>query len=152
MTSQPILINPNGQILPEIASRMFRARKTKDVWARVLTEPTSVETIEGVKQAGPGDMLCRGIKGEYWPQKAEKFLDKYVSTGERDKEEFERFRPKPGAAPIEAAKVTQAFRVVAQWGELTGQAGDYVARSTSDPKDVWIVAREIFEATYEVAD
>jgi len=32
-----------------------------------------------------------------------------------------------------------------------GEEGDYVLQSTTDPADVWIVKRELFEATYDFA-
>jgi hypothetical protein len=49
---------------------------------------------------------------------------------------------------VQAAQIKVAFRVQANWGELSGKANDYVVRSTTDPTDVWIVDRTIFEASY----
>lgn len=50
---------------------------------------------------------------------------------------------------MEAAQLATAFRAIAQWGELTGKANDFVVRSKTDPSDIWIVDKAIFEASYE---
>lgn len=143
------LLNPNGQLMPEIAARMFETRKTKPIWAKRIETNREVETLEGRLVAGPDDYLCRGIIGEYWPQKHSKLLEKYVYSDEIDSEGWRRFDPKTEAAPVEAAQVATVFRVTAHWGELTGKANDYVVRSKTDPTDIWIVDKAIFEACYE---
>jgi len=148
MNDSPLL-NPNGQLLPELAARLLEARKTKSIWAKRLEVKQEVATLEGRLVAGPGDYLCRGIIGEHWPQKKAKLLDKYLPSNEIDAEGWQRFDPKPEAAPVEVAQVPHAFRVNAQWGELCGKANDYVVRSTGDSADIWIVDRAIFEASYE---
>ena len=50
---------------------------------------------------------------------------------------------------MEVASIDTAFRVVAQWGELTGKPQDYVVRSTIDKTDIWIVDWHIFENSYK---
>ena len=146
------LINPDGKLLAELEQQPFLARKTKSIWAKVLDQPQEIETIEGTVNAQQGDYLCRGIEDEVWPQKADKVTEKYTPGGEWDSMGFQRFDPKPGAAPVQAAQVTQTFRVTAQWGELAGKANDYVIRSTTDPSDIWIVDKAIFEASYSRDD
>jgi hypothetical protein len=143
------LLNPNGQFLPEISARMFETRKTKPIWAKRIEANTQVDTLEGKLNTKLGDYLCRGIVGEQWPQKQSKLLEKYVSSDEVDSEGWRRFDPKPDSAPVEAAQLATAFRVTAHWGELTGKANDFVVRSKTDPSDVWIVDKAIFEASYE---
>lgn len=142
------LLNPNGQLIPEIAARMFETRKTKPIWAKRVEAKREIETLEGRLVAATGDYLCRGIVGEYWPQKATKLLEKYVPSGEVDADGWQRFDPKPDATPVETAQVLKPFRVTAHWGELTGKAHDYVVRSKTDPTDIWIVDKAIFEASY----
>jgi hypothetical protein len=143
------LLNPDGQVIPEFAARMVESRKTKPIWAKRIETTQDVETLEGRLVAAPGDYLCRGIIGEQWPQKESKLLEKYTPSGDFDEAGWQRFDPKPDSEPVEAAPVDQAFRVKAQWGELTGKAGDYIVRSKTDPTDVWIVDKAIFEGTYQ---
>lgn len=148
MTDLPLL-NPDGELLPELAARMFQTRKSKPIWAKRVEKSQIIETLEGRVEAHPGDYLCRGIVGEHWPQKAEKLLEKYVARNEFNAEGWQRFDPKPDASSVEAAQFDTAFRVMAHWGELTGKAHDFVVRSRTDPSDVWIVDKAIFEASYD---
>lgn len=136
MTSKPKLLNPNGKLLPDIEERLVLARKTKPLWAKLIEQPQSVETLEGTLNAEPGNYLCRGVRGENWPQKAEKLLEKHIPSGEVDIYGWERFAPKPDSSAVQAAQIHEPFRVVAQWGELTGNSGDYIVRSASDHSDV----------------
>lgn len=146
--TKPLLINPDGKLLAEIEARLFLARKTKPLWAKKATQPQAVVSLEGRQQMQADDYLCRGIEDEIWPQKADKLTEKYTRSDEWDAHGFQRFDPKPGAAPVQAARVASAFRVHAQWGELAGKANDYVVRSSTDPTDIWIVDKAIFEASY----
>lgn len=143
------LLNPEGQLLPEIARRLREARKTKPIWGKRAEVAGEVETLEGRLQFQHGDYLCRGIVGELWPQKESKLLEKYVASGQFDAEGWQRFDPKPDSQPVEATQIDHPFRVLAHWGELTGKSGDYLVRSKTDPTDVWIVDKTIFDATYE---
>jgi hypothetical protein len=148
--NNPVLLNPAGQLLPEIIQRLKEARKTKPIWAKQIDDACEVETLEGIVQANPGDYLCRGISAEHWPQKEEKLLEKYIASGEFDKDGWQRFEPKPDSEAVEATQYDRRFTISATWGELNGKAGDYVVRSRADLSDVWIVDRVIFESTYEV--
>lgn len=143
------LLNPDGQLLAEVSTRMFETRKTKSIWAKRITAQQEVATLEGRLLVQPDDYLCKGIAGEHWPQKYSKLLDKYSPTDEIDSEGWQRFDPKPHATAALAAQVAFDFRVAAHWGELTGKANDYVVRSKLDPTDIWIVDKAIFEASYE---
>lgn len=149
MNSTAPLVNPNGSLTSEIVSQLFRARKTKPVWAKLVESPTEIRSLEGLQQVPAGSYLCRGIRGEYWPQSEKKLLETYNSSGEFDDQGFQRFDAKPDAPVVEAAQVDHAFRVVAHWGELNGKPNDYVVRSTTNPSDVWIVAQAIFDASYD---
>lgn len=151
MNSDTPLVNPDGSLIAEIEQRLFRARKTKPVWAILLTEAEEIQSLEDKKpkRVEAGNYKCRGIRGEYWPQSEKKLLETYNPSGEFDDQGFQRFDAKPDAPVVEAAQVDHAFRVVAQWGELNGKPNDYVVRSTTDPSDVWIVGQAIFEASYD---
>ncbi len=149
MTMESILLNPNGRLLADIERRLFRASKTKSLWAKQLHASQEISTLEGTLVGNAGDWLCRGVQGEFWPQSPMKLKEKYSPSNDVDAEGWERFEPKPESAPVEAAQVATPFRVKSQWGELNGKAQDYVVRSTTDPSDIWIVSRAIFDASYE---
>ena len=142
-------MNPDGELLEAVATRMREARKTKPLWARRVETAQQIESLEGIQQLKAGDYLCRGIQGEYWPQAHKKLLETYNASGEHDTDGFERFDPKPDGKWVQATTIDQPFRIVAKWGELKGKAGDYIVRSIEDTSDIWIVDRAIFEASYE---
>jgi hypothetical protein len=146
---EPKLINPSGQLLPELESQMFYARKTKPLWAKQLTQDAQVETLEGTIQAKTGDYLCRGTADEFWPQKPEKLLGKYQATGKTDGDGFQLFTPRPDSPAVQACQTFEFVVVNSQWGEFKGKPKDYVVRSTTDQTEIWIVEESIFEATYE---
>ncbi len=145
---------PNKELLDEVnnANQWFVAHKTKPLWAKEITSDQIVETLEGEISAAVGDYLCRGESGDIWPQKAKTFFAKYDATEEYD-DGWQKFCPKPDAAGVQAAQIEHAFQVIANWGTLTGQLGDYLVKNDVNkdvtyPEDVWIVAKAIFEGTY----
>ena len=144
------LLNPNGCLLLEVAVRLIEARKTKSIWAKRAEVEQTVDTLEGSLITGPDDYLCRGIAGEYWPQKFPRILEKYTPTKFFDAEGWQQFDPKPEATPVLAVQMDAPFRIRSEWGELRGKAKDYVVRSMADTNDVWIVNKSIFEASYEM--
>ncbi len=145
----PRLLNPDGKLLAEVEAMLFLAVKTKPLWAKQVDVAQEVISLEGREQVAAGDFVCRGIHGELWPQKSKKLLEKYVASNQFDDNSWQRFDPKPEAAPVQAAQVSAAFRVQALWGELTGKPNDYIVRSTTDFTDIWIVDKAIFDASYE---
>lgn len=121
-----------------------------------------VDTLEG-KEPMKEAMLCIGSAGEAWLQPAVKLLKKYT-VDSIDHNGWLVCVPIPGNS-IEVSEVTilpndfTQFFIVGLWGETLsngqtnaqfGSVGDYVCRSLSDPADVWIVQRAIFQSTYEV--
>lgn len=139
-----------GSLPDSIAAAMRIYRKTAMLWARMATTGEFVDTLEGIEKPSVGDMVCRGLHDELWCQSAEKLHVKYDSTGQQDGV-WTQYRPKPNAPLVNAIPIDEPFEVQTSWGKLTGQAGDYLVQSQRDPSDLWIVAREIFEATYEEA-
>lgn len=146
---KPLLCNPDGRLLSAIASGLRYARKTKSLWAKRVERTSQIETIEGVVRAEAGDYLCRGIEREVWPQREKSLLERYSASSHFDEEGWQRFDPKPDLQPVQAVAMDHPFRVLARWGELTGKAHDYLVQSKTDPDDIWIVDKAIFEASYE---
>lgn len=146
----------NQAILDEVnrGRVWFHARKTRPIWTKQLTQPETVQTLEGPESVPAGTYLCRGDAGDIWPQTEERLLTKYSRTTQLDEDGWQRWDPKPDAAGVMAAQVPHVFQVQAQWGLLSGKPGDYliknyVDRSIQYPTDIWIVDQTLFNATYE---
>ena len=61
---------------------------------------------------------------------------------------------RPKGKPVLFVQMKQKFTVHAPWGKLVGEPGDCVVKYAEegrnpDPKDVWIVSKNIFESTYK---
>ena len=81
-------------------------RKTQGIWAKKLMSDTRVTTLEGVETAKSGDLLCRGVEGELWPQKEEEVLKKYVATSVFDGE-FRKYKPRTDGKGQLAARINR---------------------------------------------
>lgn len=53
-------------------------QKHQVTWAKRITAPMVVHTLEGDVRAEEGDYLCVGADGEQWPQPAKRFEAHYV--------------------------------------------------------------------------
>lgn len=144
------------ELLDEVnaASLWFHAKKTRPIWARRLEQPERVQTLEGGEDVPAGNYLCRGEASDVWPQSADRLEAKYVATNEVSADGWRKHIPHPDNTGVMVARIDHPFAVTAQWGELKGKPGDYLVknyddRDTPNPKDVWIVDTELFEATYE---
>jgi hypothetical protein len=143
-----MLANPGGLVRAELRERMFFAKKTKAIHAKRLNSDEEIESPEGLMAARAGDYLCKGVVGECWPQNARRLLASYTPSGVVVNG-WERFDPRPDALAVMAVQIPQVFSVETSWGGMKGRANDYLVVSQTDPRDQWIVAREIFEATYD---
>jgi hypothetical protein len=52
--------------------------KHQVTWAKRISQPMIVHTLEGDVRAEEGDYLCIGQNGEQWPQPAKRFEKHYV--------------------------------------------------------------------------
>lgn len=128
----------------------FPAIKAHSLWARISEHRQWIDSREGRVVAKKGDFICKGVEGEFWPQKAALFLRKYEPVGEEASGSgWREYRPKPEAGEVLAARLDHPFAVSTPHGQLKGRAGDYLVQSLADPDDVWIVAAAIFTATYD---
>ena len=98
--------------------------------------------------------MCKGVVGEEWPQSAKSLMKSYEPIGEPDADGWQKFFVKDDVEAVKAAEMDCDFGVSTSWSEtpLEGKKGDYAIQRISDPSDVWIVRRDIFEATYERTD
>lgn len=153
---------------PDAPLRWKKATKTKSIKVKPLSQIINdsslfnkllLDTIEGVQPLRAGSLVCLGIAGEVWPQTKEALLKKYTITDIDTESGWIVCTPKPENVvnAWQVATGEEKFVVRGQWGEKQpdgsyyqyGRGGDYILQSTSDPNDMWIVARNIFESTYE---
>jgi hypothetical protein len=150
----------NAAVLDEVnrGGKWFHARKTRPIWVKTVEHDQTVQTLEGEVRVAAGDLLCRGVGGELWPQKPAAVAKKYTPTEEMDADGWRKHVPQPDAEGVMAAQVDHPFAVMATWGRLSGKAGDFVVKNFRDrdaerPDDVWIVDQGLFRETYQaVAD
>ena len=169
----------NEDVLDATLLRFVAAKKTKSIKVRPIQTLLSDETflnklllatLEGSQMLKASSMVCVGPAGDIWQQTQAKLHKQYTPV-ELGVDGWVTFVPKPenerDACEITlASKVLQqslapgegVFTIKAQWGEQRpdgtftqkGKSGDYVLRSQEDPTEVWIVARSVFENTYEL--
>lgn len=149
-------------------TRPIRAKHVQLVLVdKSIQDKFLLSTIEAIQGIGPGSMICLGESGDIWQQSPETLLKKYTITG-FDAEGWSICTPKPDnevdcyVADKQTFMVLPSdragFSILARWGEKRkdgtfiqyGNFGDVVCRSQSDPGDVWIVARKLFDSTYEI--
>lgn len=159
-------LDPNS---PSVAWKI--ATKTKPIKAKPLvcllvdksiTSKFLVDTLEGKEPLGDGVMICLGQSFDVWQQTPRKLLQKYnvVSV---DKEGWMDCEPRPDNA-VECFQITPEMAtqtdcyIIGLWGETVGNEknvqrcveGDYICRNQTDPTDIWVVRKKIFENTYSV--
>jgi hypothetical protein len=156
----PTLLNP-------AARRWQTARKTKPILAKPMQSLLSdqrilakflLSTLEGTQTLRGNSMVCLGNHNDVWQQDRAK-LHKQYTPSEVLEDGWTVFTPKPEAErSVTEVKDSATFAIKAQWGtrmpdgsfEQYGKEGDYLVQSKEDPNDVWIVAKAVFEATYEI--
>lgn len=138
-----------------------------DLWL-VFNGKLQLVTLEGPQPLKQGSFICRGIENEVWQQESKKLHDKYNPTVV-DSDGWTVFEPKPGLE-VNVCQITVdhfkdgdnqsgGFGIEALWGKeferngvkvqmQYGCLGDYVAQVIEDPKDVYIIARKIYDNTY----
>jgi hypothetical protein len=68
-------LNKRNRLLEHYHFHIFL--KIAVTWARQLTQPMLVNTLEGPVSAQAGEYLCIGAKGEQWPQLRDRFEENY---------------------------------------------------------------------------
>ncbi len=123
---------------------------------RILTH-LRLYTLEAQEMISPHALFCIAeTTGEAWQQEAKKVAEKYTLSG-YNSDGWAIQVPKPGnkvnAWRHEGA---ERFSIVALFGEEIdgffyqyGKPGDVICQNPNDPRDVWIVAGELFDGTYE---
>lgn len=141
--------------------------------------PIKVRTLEGDMDliVEPDLIIMIGIQGEVYPNKLEKFNHTYevisqecdldqctvnltyeptvinrISGEKVNLSKFAHTCKPTGDTHIHAKKINKAVKIFAQWDEnryMLGHPGDYLAVRSDDAHDIYIVAEEIFDISYE---
>ena len=158
------------RINPETITDWKRASKRKPLRAKALinllvdrtvTNRFLVDTLEGNEPLGDGVVICIGESGDCWQQSPKKLLQKYNVTS-IDNDGWMVCEPRPDNSvkcwqvPFDVS--SSEISIIGLWGATrgtekniqSGQQGDYICQNESDPEDVWIVKRKIFENTYSL--
>lgn len=155
---------------PSMVTEWKSVTKTKPIQAKPVSALFADQSIlqnfrlvtpEGDESINSANMICvGGIEKETWQQTARKLLTKYTITGISETG-WLTCTPIPGNVEDAVEVVIQGggeFSIVGLWGVPQpdgthlqfGKSGDMVLRSPSNHKDVWIVKRGLFDATYEI--
>lgn len=145
----------------------------------VLSEgdAATVRTLEGdINIRASGDILIMiGISGEVYPIKRSVFEKRYIATTDPYRASFEyapnvKLTDTQQSVPlmdyafvcvpseetrIFARPLDRTMKVFTAWDPdhyMLGKPGDYLAAHCNNAKDIYIIARDIFEKTYRAAD
>ena len=136
-----------------VSGNWFSAVKTAPVWARLLTEPCRIKTLEGWMTFEPGQYLCKGPFKDVWGQNKSSFLEKYKALfGEKDDHGWQKYIPIPDRCRVLALQMDRPFTVRLPQGTLFGKEGDYLVKQfvdTLSDQQAWIVDKEIFTQSYQ---
>lgn len=105
-------------------------------------------TIEGIVSFKKGDAILTGIEGEQWPVARADFMQSYDPTSPNIMGMDGYYQKK--YLVIIARKVLYDEIVKHGNGVLSACAGDYVITSPDGKK--WVVANDIFHATYQLTN
>jgi hypothetical protein len=113
-------------------------------------EDVVLQTREGIVAYRKGDALLRGGEDDTWPVAFEHFKEVYVPIGNTVLGEDGNYSKK--ALPTFALQVEEPFVVELsdEKGLLQGTTNDWLLQYA--PNNYGVVAQEIFEMTYEVAE
>jgi hypothetical protein len=150
-----------------------RATKTKAIKAKsiqhILVDNSVfakflLATLEGNQVLKAGSMVCIGADNDVWQQTQKNLFKKYTVTAV-DEQGWLYCEQKPenevNGGIVEKDLATDgSFGIVGLWGEefcrdgkqvflQYGKAGDVICQNTENPDDQWIVARKMFDATYD---
>lgn len=148
------------------------AKKTRPIKAKPLinllidrsvTNKFLLDTLEGNEVLGDGSVVCVGEAGDAWQQMPKKLLAKYDVTA-IDNDGWLVCVPKPDNS-VNVVEVTKdmtsidgEFTIIGLWGATingvtnvqSGEVGDFICQSKTDPVDIWIVKRKLFLNTYNI--
>jgi hypothetical protein len=110
----------------------------------------TLATLEGPVQYKEGDALMTGVSGEHWPIRRSTFEATYQPSGLQLMGEGGTYLKKP--MPVQATQIMEPMllNLDGHRGTLNGKPGDWFLKDALGRQ--WVVANEIFIATYEILD
>ncbi|MFA6209662.1 MAG: PGDYG domain-containing protein [Candidatus Obscuribacterales bacterium] len=118
-------------------------QKPVQVTAVRLTDQTTINTLEGMESANPGDWLVTGILGEHWPVSHDTFNRKYKPVANRPGV-FEKLPVR-----VHAQELTKDTTIETKWGSQSGKTGDWLVKDIVSG-DFHIVVATVFEDCYQL--
>lgn len=127
----------------------------------VISDKILLDTLEGHEGINLKNMICRGEAGDVWQQTPKNLFKKYNVTNV-DSNGWLVCEPKPDnevrCFQVPLGEPYEKFTIIGHYGEKidgednvqSGTEGDFICQNTSDPTDVWIVKRELFNNTYKI--
>jgi hypothetical protein len=86
MEDRPIRMDGRGKIDPDVLSWEQFRKQPVVIDATIMPNSFEVETPEGTMQGDQGDMLIRGVEGEYYPCDSDVFAQTYYPDGGEEPE------------------------------------------------------------------
>lgn len=167
-----------GEYQPDGTEVLYRKKKIpsgyvpSDLLFPVGTE-ILIRMIEGdtIQKVSPEIYIRIGVSGETYLNKKDDLLRDYELLDEpyeieglyppvvyqaatHEKKSLEKYARQCIAkdeAQIWARQLDRRAEVTTEWGRMLGEAGDWLASKASNPQDIYIIRKEIFEKTYERA-
>ena len=138
-------------LLPEIAGHpdCVGARKLeREVHVSFADTERSVDTLEGMVHARPGDAILTGSGGEHWRVSRGHFSDKYRPLAPTKAGESGAYVSRPNQ--VRAIRMQQAFEVLLADGvsRLRGRPCDWLVDYGDG--SLGIVSADVFDTTYEL--
>jgi len=160
-----LIIDDNELSIIRNSGVAIRVRKSAPSWAKIATQsdwemgfvsptinrshqPGICETLEGPKNFEVGEMICRGVKGEFWPMKVEDFNKVKVRAPEYPVDESG-FATYFNTNTVWAVKINEDFTITAGGhadGPLSQKAGAYLI--INDEGGCWPLDETLYPATY----
>ena len=119
-------------------------------WVTFAAVDGILPTLEGLVQYKEGDALMTGTSGERWPIRRSTFEATYQPSGSQRMGESGPYLKKP--MPVQATQIMEPMLLTLDGhrGTLAGKPGDWFLKDASGRG--WVVANEIFNASYEILD
>lgn len=107
----------------------------------------TLQTLEGEVGYEAGDALMTGVKGERWPIRRQRFESTYAPVAPTQMGESGQYLKKPVEVSARQAKGVETIELQAGAGTLQARPGDWIV--TAPDGHQWVVANDIFHATYQ---
>jgi PGDYG protein len=107
----------------------------------------TLQTREGLVAYEAGDALMTGIVGERWPIRRARFEATYEPILPTRMGDTGEYLKKPAAVSAVQAESEQQIQLAGDQGMLSARKSDWIV--TSEDGSQWVVADEIFQASYQ---